>query len=29
MTLLGLKTPDTSGWEYGVVQGVVSEVLPQ
>lgn len=29
MTLLGLATPDISGWEYGVVQGVVSEVLPQ
>ena len=29
MTLLGLETPDISGWEYGVIQGVVSEVLPQ
>ncbi len=29
MTLLGLEIPDISGWEYGVVQGVVSEVLPQ
>jgi uncharacterized damage-inducible protein DinB len=29
MTLLGLETPDLSGWEYGVQRGVVSEVLPQ
>ena len=29
LTLLGLETPDLSGWEYGVVTGVVTEVLPQ
>lgn len=29
MTLLGLATPDLSGWEFGVQRGVVSEVLPQ
>lgn len=29
MTVLGLETPDLSGWEYGVQRGVVSEVLPR
>lgn len=29
MTLLGIDTPDLSGWEYGVQKGVVTEVLPQ